>query len=194
MKFEECELSSQKKSTKNTKVFKPSLLNNDNDFYQNVEESKYESTSKLKEQKTKDYRIVNSIEVKPKANQEDQLTGIIIAMGKLIEKYTGIIDLDKLKNFEGTKSLYVDFEKQILSNDKEEMRLVQKKMDGLIDNIEKIKTHTYYDRSPKENCDICGNPQKFFFHLECMRSHNLDSFPVFCHPCFKLILKSKFYL
>jgi len=65
--------------------------------------------------------------VKPKANQEDQLTGIIIAMGKLIEKYAGIIDLDKLKNFEGTKSLYVDFEKtlQVLSNDQEEMRSVQ---------------------------------------------------------------------
>ena len=65
--------------------------------------------------------------MKPKANQEDQLTGIIIAMGKLIEKYAGIIDLDKLKNFEGTKSLYVDFEKtlQVLSNDQEEMRSVQ---------------------------------------------------------------------
>ena len=27
-----------------------------------------------------------------------------------------------------------------------------------------------------------------------MRSHNLDSIPIFCQPCFKLILKSKFYL
>jgi len=142
--------------------------------------------------KNNQYMNSNAIGKPPK---ENPLSKVIITMGKLIEKYSSEIDFDSKKSLEGTGTLYGDFEKALqgLPKDQEEVRSVQKYMDDLIENIEKAKTHTCYQPSPKDFCDICKTAQNFYFQIECMRNSDLKSLPVFCKTCFKLLLKSKFF-
>ena len=165
-----------------------------NDKYKDnfaLEESKFELLPNSQKKNSQSNNFLNY----QKNNREEQLYQLINTIGKLFGRYSNEIDLDSKKSLEGTMVLYKDFEKtlQVLPKEKPEILLMQQSIHDLIENIEKIKTHTCYHPSPKVNCDICGQEQNKFLQIECMTNFSLESRQVFCKNCFKLILKSKFY-